>query len=60
MNRVDLVWRLGRLTIQPLVKAVAPVRAYGVERVPRTGGIVLAFNHFHWLDPPVFGAVTPR
>jgi 1-acyl-sn-glycerol-3-phosphate acyltransferase len=60
VNRVDLVWRLGRLTIQPLTKAVAPVRAYGVERVPRTGGIVLAFNHFHWLDPPVFGAVTPR
>jgi 1-acyl-sn-glycerol-3-phosphate acyltransferase len=60
VNRVDLVWRLGRLTIQPLVKAVAPIRAYGVERVPRTGGIVLAFNHFHWLDPPVFGAVTPR
>ncbi|HWH06637.1 MAG TPA: lysophospholipid acyltransferase family protein [Gaiellaceae bacterium] len=60
MNRVELVWRLGRMTLQPLVKSLAPVRVYGAERVPRTGGCVLAFNHFHWIDPPVFGAVTPR
>ena len=28
--------------------------------MPRTGGVVLAFNHFHWIDPPVFGLVSPR
>jgi 1-acyl-sn-glycerol-3-phosphate acyltransferase len=60
VNRVDVVWRIGRLTLQPAVKLIVPVRTYGVERVPRRGGIVLAFNHFHWIDPPVFGAVTPR
>jgi 1-acyl-sn-glycerol-3-phosphate acyltransferase len=60
VSRVDLVWRIGRMTIQPLVKLVVPIRTYGVERVPATGGIVLAFNHFHWIDPPVFGAVSPR
>ena len=42
------------------MRAVAPVRVYGAERVPREGGVVLAFNHFHWLDPPVFGAASPR
>jgi 1-acyl-sn-glycerol-3-phosphate acyltransferase len=60
MNRVDAVWALGRVTIQPLVRLIAPIRAYGAERVPRTGGIVLALNHFSWLDPPAFGAVSPR
>jgi 1-acyl-sn-glycerol-3-phosphate acyltransferase len=60
MNSVDAVWTAGRLTIEPLTRLFTPLRNYGVERVPRTGGIVLAFNHFHWIDPPVFGAVTPR
>ena len=25
-----------------------------------TGGVVLAINHFHWIDPPVFGLLSPR
>jgi 1-acyl-sn-glycerol-3-phosphate acyltransferase len=60
MNRVDAVWAVGRGTIQPLVRLFTPIRTYGVERVPRTGGVVFAFNHFHWIDPPVYGAVSPR
>jgi 1-acyl-sn-glycerol-3-phosphate acyltransferase len=60
MNRVDVVWAIGRATIQPLTRLLVPIRTYGVERVPRTGGVVLAVNHFHWIDPPVFGAVAPR
>jgi 1-acyl-sn-glycerol-3-phosphate acyltransferase len=60
MNRVDAVWALGRATIQPLTRLLVPIRTYGAERVPRTGGVVLAVNHFHWIDPPVFGAVAPR
>ncbi|HEY8102895.1 MAG TPA: lysophospholipid acyltransferase family protein [Gaiellaceae bacterium] len=60
MNQVDAVWTVGRLTIGTLVRLVAPVRNYGSERVPRSGGLVMAFNHFHWIDPPVFGLVSPR
>ena len=60
MNRVDAVWTVGRLTIGTLVRLVAPLRNYGVERVPASGGVVLAFNHFHWIDPPVFGLLSPR
>lgn len=60
MNRVDAVWAVGRVTLEPLVRLVAPLRTYGVERVPAEGGIVLAFNHFHWLDPAAFGAASPR
>ena len=60
MNRADAVWRVGRFTVQPLVKLVVPLRVYGLDRVPRQGGVVLAFNHFSWIDPPAFGAACPR
>jgi 1-acyl-sn-glycerol-3-phosphate acyltransferase len=60
MNRVDAVWGVGRLTIGSLVRLLVPLRNYGAERVPATGGVVYAFNHFHWVDPPVFGLVSPR
>ena len=60
MSSVDAVWKVGHYTIGTLVRLVAPLRSYGVERVPRTGGLVVAFNHFHWIDPPVFGLLSPR
>ena len=60
MNGVDAVWAVGRLTIGSLVRLLTPLRNYGPERVPRTGGVVLAVNHFHWVDPAVFGLMSPR
>jgi 1-acyl-sn-glycerol-3-phosphate acyltransferase len=60
MNGTDAIWAVGRVTIGSLVRLFAPLRVYGRERVPRDGGVVLALNHFHWLDPPAFGAVCPR
>ena len=56
----DLVWALGRPTIGGVTRLVAPLRVYGAERIPRLGGVVLALNHFSWLDPPAFGAACPR
>ncbi|HEY1369721.1 MAG TPA: lysophospholipid acyltransferase family protein [Gaiellaceae bacterium] len=60
MNGVDLAWAIGRPTIGGATRLVAPLRNYGPERVPRTGGLVLALNHFSWLDPPAFGSACPR
>jgi len=60
VNTVDLAWALGRPTIGGLARALTPSRNYGAERVPLTGGVVLAFNHFSWIDPPLFGAACPR
>jgi 1-acyl-sn-glycerol-3-phosphate acyltransferase len=48
------------LTLGSLVRAFVPLRVYGKERVPSEGGLVMAFNHFSWIDPPVFGTVSPR
>jgi 1-acyl-sn-glycerol-3-phosphate acyltransferase len=60
VNRVDVAWAIGRLTLSQLMRAFTPLRVYGKERVPRDGGLVLAFNHFSWLDPAVFGTACPR
>lgn len=34
--------------------------AYGVERIPREGGVVVAANHFTALDPVLVGGLEPR
>ena len=60
MSTTDLVWALGRPTIGTFARLVAPLKVYGAERVPRHGGVVLALNHFSWIDPPAFGAACPR
>jgi 1-acyl-sn-glycerol-3-phosphate acyltransferase len=60
MNRVDVVWALGRPTIGGVTRLIAPIRSYGADRMPLHGGVVLASNHFGWLDPAVLGAVSPR
>jgi 1-acyl-sn-glycerol-3-phosphate acyltransferase len=60
MNGTDAAWAVGRVTIQPAVKLVAPLQVYGTDRVPLTGGLVVAANHFSWIDPPALGAACPR
>ncbi|HXG75466.1 MAG TPA: lysophospholipid acyltransferase family protein [Gaiellaceae bacterium] len=54
-------WRLGRVVVTPVVAALAPGSVvYGVERVPREGGVVLAANHYTALDPILVGLFVPR
>lgn len=60
MNAVDVTWTLGRPTLGTAASALSRLRIYGKERVPLDGGIVVASNHFSWLDPIVLGAASPR
>jgi 1-acyl-sn-glycerol-3-phosphate acyltransferase len=60
MNRTDAVWAVGRATIGTAVELAARLRVYGAERVPLDSGVVVAANHFSWIDPPALGAATPR
>jgi 1-acyl-sn-glycerol-3-phosphate acyltransferase len=60
MTAADAVWRVGRVTLQPLVQVFSRLRVYGKERVPMEGGVVIACNHFSWLDPGALGAACPR
>jgi len=60
MNRVEMVWPFGRYTMGWLGALSARLRYYGKERIPRRGGVVLAMNHFSWIDIPCFGVACPR
>jgi 1-acyl-sn-glycerol-3-phosphate acyltransferase len=60
MKGTDAAWAVGRVTIQPAVNLLARVAVYGSDRVPLTGGLVVAANHFSWIDPPALGAACPR
>jgi 1-acyl-sn-glycerol-3-phosphate acyltransferase len=60
VRSTDVVWAVGRVTLGTVVRFVAPLRVYGADRVPKHGGVVLALNHFSWLDPAVFGTACPR
>jgi len=56
----DLAWRTSRLYLQPLTKVATRARGYGLERIPREGGCVLAVNHLAWIDIALVGALSPR
>ena len=60
MTGTDLVWAVGRATIGTAVKLATPLRVYGAERMPADDGLVVAANHFSWLDPPALGTASPR
>ena len=60
MSAADAVWAVGRLTIQPVVSGLTRLRVYGKDRVPGEGGLVVACNHFSWIDPAALGAASPR
>jgi 1-acyl-sn-glycerol-3-phosphate acyltransferase len=48
------------MTLVPLVHVTGRLRIYGRERIPEAGGVVLAVNHFSWIDTAAFGAACPR
>jgi 1-acyl-sn-glycerol-3-phosphate acyltransferase len=53
-------WGIGKTVLAAVTRGLSRIKVYGDERVPRHGGLVLAFNHLSWFDIPVFGAMCPR
>ena len=60
MSLPDVTWALGRPTIGAAATLASRLKVYGKDRVPLDGGLVVASNHFSWLDPAVLGAASPR
>lgn len=60
MTAHDVAWSIGRPIIAGAGALATRLHVYAKERVPETGGVVLAFNHFHWIDIPCIGYATPR
>jgi 1-acyl-sn-glycerol-3-phosphate acyltransferase len=60
VTSADFAWALGRVYMGLPARLLTRARAYGVERMPREGGLVLAVNHLHWIDIPIVGSLSPR
>jgi 1-acyl-sn-glycerol-3-phosphate acyltransferase len=59
-SREDAAWAVGRIYMGVPARVATRARAYGVDRVPASGGAVLAINHLHWIDIPLVGLLSPR
>lgn len=53
-------WAVGRKVVPHVMRVIAPCAGYGAERMPLTGGFVLASNHFSGIDPTLIGSFSPR
>jgi 1-acyl-sn-glycerol-3-phosphate acyltransferase len=60
VNRVDAAWAVGRPVLGLPTALLTRLRSYGTDRVPQYGGLVIAVNHFSWVDIPCVGYVCPR
>jgi 1-acyl-sn-glycerol-3-phosphate acyltransferase len=58
-NDRDRLWKFARSVVAPVTLWLAPSAAYGVERLPRDRGAVLAANHFSGIDHPLLGSFCP-
>jgi 1-acyl-sn-glycerol-3-phosphate acyltransferase len=60
VNTHDVAWLLGRPILGGSTALGTRLRSYGSERIPRSGGLVVAVNHFHWIDISCVGWVCKR
>jgi 1-acyl-sn-glycerol-3-phosphate acyltransferase len=56
----DVVWFFGRPILGGPTAVATRLRSYGTDRIPPSGGLVIAINHFHWIDIPCIGWVCKR
>jgi 1-acyl-sn-glycerol-3-phosphate acyltransferase len=60
VNAHDVMWLFGRPVLGGSAAMATRLRSYGGDRIPRSGGVVFAFNHFSWIDIPCVGWVCKR
>lgn len=60
LRRVETGWWVARRIVPHVTLLLAPAKSYGAERVPATGGGVIAANHFSAIDHPLIGSFCPR
>jgi len=57
---MNLSYRLGWLFFRTLYTVYFRWRVFNAERVPVTGGVILAANHASFIDPPLVGSALHR
>ena len=55
-----MLYRLLHTIIPPLLRLIWRPRVTGRERVPRTGGVLIASNHLSFVDSVVIPSTSPR
>jgi 1-acyl-sn-glycerol-3-phosphate acyltransferase len=56
----DVAWLVGRPILGGSTAIATRLRSYGTDRIPQSGGVVLAFNHFSWIDISCVGWACKR
>jgi 1-acyl-sn-glycerol-3-phosphate acyltransferase len=49
-----------KVVVTAIARTAFRFRAVGTEKVPRTGGLIVAANHISNFDPPLLGIALPR
>jgi 1-acyl-sn-glycerol-3-phosphate acyltransferase len=57
---VILYRTIGNGLLRPLIRGIYRIDGTGWEKIPATGGVVLASSHDSLIDPFVLGVATPR
>ena len=59
-DKATLMYRAWRFGVGSVLKLGFGLEAYGVERIPKTGGLLMLSNHASYLDPPIVSVRVPR
>lgn len=57
---MNLSYTILRLISLAFFKAINRLEVLNADRVPAKGGVIVAFNHLSYLDPPVIGVALKR
>jgi 1-acyl-sn-glycerol-3-phosphate acyltransferase len=55
-----LIYSVGRIFARPWADTWFDLKAYGVNNVPRRGGVLIVSNHQSYLDPVLIAVKLPR
>jgi len=58
--KASIIYQGGRVICRVFCVQWFDLKVYGLEHVPRSGGVLIVSNHQSYLDPVVLGAKTPR
>lgn len=54
------LYRILMTLLRPLIKLLFLVKTDGQDNIPKTGGVIIACNHRHAIDPAIIGAGIKR